>query len=108
ALRCFKIARIYDPADEGLNRYLDILGQRGVILELNPSQLPPEQTIGYRYYFSGGVRAFQKHDDKKAIRYFTLALIYNPDSKEADRYLEFLAQKHGVNIPIKNQTLPVP
>ncbi len=43
ALRCFKIAQIYDPADEELNRYLSILDKRGVVLELPPSQVPPER-----------------------------------------------------------------
>ena len=31
ALRCFKIAQIYDPADRALNLYLDVLKKRGVV-----------------------------------------------------------------------------
>ncbi len=97
ALRCFKIAQIYDPSDEGLNKYLVILDQRGVVLELPHSQLPPEQSIGYRYYLSEGFKAFQIHDDKKAIRYFKIAKIFYPDSKETDRYLRILYQRQGIS-----------
>jgi len=96
ALRCFIIAHLYDPADKDLNRYLSILDQRGVILELHPSQLPPERTIGFRYYFSGGIKAFQEHNDKKAILYFKIALIFNPASKESQRYLKILYQRQGL------------
>ena len=70
ALRCFKIAQIYDPPNnEDLNSYLDILEQRGVILEIHLSQ-PPEESIGYRYYLSGGIQALDRHDNQKAIRYY--------------------------------------
>ena len=84
AFRCFKIAQIYDPADEDLNKYLNILDQRGVVLEPQAPVVPPEQSTGYRYYFSEGIKAFQKYDDQKAIRYFKIALIFNSDSKESD------------------------
>src|ERR1035441_9600029 len=72
AIRCFKIAQIYDPSDKTLNRYLTILDQRGVVLELLPSSVPPEKTIGYRYYLSGGIIAFKEHDNEKAVRYFKI------------------------------------
>jgi len=97
AFRCFKIAQIYDPKSEDLNRYLDVLEQRGVSLELHPSQLPPEQTIGFRYYFSGGVEAFNNHNDEKAIRYFKIAKIFNPYSAESDEYLKILYQRQGLS-----------
>ena len=92
ALRCFKIAQIYDPSDAQLNRYLSILEQRGVILELHLSQLPPEKSIGYRYYLSKGVEAFRKRDYKKAIYDFNIAIIFYPDSKEANWYLQILGR----------------
>ncbi len=106
ALRCFKIAQIYDPADRDLNLYLDVLKKRGVILELPPSQLPPEQSIGYRYYLKEGIEALGKHDDKKAIHYFNIAIIFDPNSKKADRYLEILGQPIPQVIP-QSQSLPL-
>ncbi len=105
ALRCFKIAQIYDPSDEELNRYLSILKQRGVVLELPASQAAPEQSIGYRYYLNEGIEAFEKHDYKKAIHDFTIAVIFNPDSKEADRYLRILSVPVVAKIPTM---VPVP
>jgi Pilus formation protein N terminal region len=39
ALRCFKIAQIFDPNDKNLNKYLKILDRRGVILQLPSSQV---------------------------------------------------------------------
>jgi|GEM_PF-2223939 len=99
ALRYFKIAQIYDPDDNELKRYMGILDQRGVILELPPSLVPPEESIGYRYYLSEGIKAFQRHDDKKAIRYFTIAVIFNPASKEADRYLRILSVPAVPEVP---------
>jgi len=92
ALRCFKIAQIYDPTDADLNKYLAILDQRGIVLELQPSQLPPDESIGYKYYLSGGIKAFADHNNEKAIRYFKIAQIFNPDSKEALHYLIILGQ----------------
>ncbi len=91
AFRCFKIAQSYDPADEELNRYLDVLKKRGVVLVLPASLVSPGESTGYRYYFSEGIKAFKNHDDKKATHYFTTAIIFNPDSKEADRYLRILS-----------------
>src|ERR1700674_2385681 len=45
ALRCFKIAQIYDPNDAQLNTYIDTLDQRRAVLDQNPPQtigpLPP-------------------------------------------------------------------
>jgi len=89
ALHCFKIAHIYDPADQQVNEYLSILEQRGVVLEINLSK-PPENSIGYVYYFNGGVKAFRLHDDEKATRYFKIAKIFWPGSKDADHYLILL------------------
>src|ERR1039457_4023364 len=103
AFRCFKIAQIYDPKDEELNKYLDVLEQRGIVLELHPSGLPPEETIGFRYYFSGGVEAFNNYNDTKAIRYFKIALIFNPYSKESEQYLRLLYQRQGLPVPVENQ-----
>ena len=97
ALRCFKLAQIYDPSDEELKRYLSILDQRGVVLELPPSQLPPEKSIGYQYYFKEGIRASQERNDQKAIRYFKFALIFNPASKESVKYLKILYKRHGLS-----------
>jgi len=99
ALRCFKIAQIYDPGDEQLKSYLDILEKRGVSLELHPSPFPPEKTIGYIYYFNGGIKAFQVHNDKKAILYFKIALIFNPASKAAEWYLKILYSRRGMIFP---------
>jgi len=92
ALRCFTIAQSYDASDAELNRYLAILNQRGVVLVLSPSSVPPDQSIGYKYYFKEGVDAFEKHDVKKAAYDFTIAVIFYPDSQEADRYLQILSQ----------------
>src|SRR5665213_846419 len=50
ALRCFKIAQIYDPSDDEINKYLSILEQREVVLESAASRLSPQNSIGYRYY----------------------------------------------------------
>ena len=58
--------------------------------------MPPEKSIGYKYYLSGGIKAFQIHDDKKAIRYFNIAIIFYPGSKEARHYLEILGQRQEV------------
>ncbi len=90
AFRCFKIAQIYDPTDEDLNKYLSILDQRGIVL-VPASQASPGQSIGYRHYLKEGIEAFEKYDYKKAIHSFTIAVIFNPDSKEADRYLRILS-----------------
>ena len=101
ALRCFKIAEIYDPNDVQLKKYLDILKQEGVTYELPPSTVPPEESIGYKYYLQKGMEAYQSHDTTKAIYYFNIALIFYPDSKEADRYLRMMAQ------PVPQKVQPV-
>jgi hypothetical protein len=90
ALRCFAIAEIYDPSDKDLRSYLSILSQRGVVLVPPPAELHPEQSIGYRYYLSKAFKAFGVHDHKNAIRYFKIARIFNPSSKETLRYLTVL------------------
>jgi len=91
ALRCFKIAQIYDPNDDELKRYLSVLDQQGVVVELPSSQLSPQQGVGYRYYLKAGIKAFWEHDKEKAVRYLTIAIIFDPSSQEADRYLRILA-----------------
>jgi hypothetical protein len=108
AIRCFKIAQIYDPADKDLNLYLDILKNRGVVLELPVPQVPPEKSIGYRYYLSGGVMAYLMHDNKKAVRYFKIAIIFNPASKEAERYSKMLLQRQGLSFPVENPPSELP
>jgi len=92
ALRCFKIAQIYDPSDKELKNYINTLEQRSITLEVNKSTLPPEDSIGYKYYLKAGIEALQNHDKIKAIHDFNLALTFYPDSKDADRYLEELGQ----------------
>jgi len=99
ALRCFKIAQVYGPAEEDINQYLDVLNKKGVTLELSSSHVPPERSIGYRYYFSEGIKAFQKYDIKKALRYFKIAKIFDPASKESERYLSILDQMQGIENP---------
>jgi len=99
-LRFFKIAQIYDPANEELKRYLSIFDQKGVVFKLPPSLVPPAESIGYKYYFSGGIEAFQKHNDEKAVRYFKIALIFNPASRESERYLRILYQRQGLSYPV--------
>jgi hypothetical protein len=101
ALRCFKIAQIYDPANPDLIKYLNILDNMGVVLEQHPSNVPAEESIGYNYYLNGGIKAFEQHDNQKAIRYFSIAIIYYPDSKEADRYLQILSQPNPYSSPIQ-------
>lgn len=91
ALRSFKIAQIYDSSDEQLNNYISILEKRAVSVEQH-SSLHPDESVGYRYYLNKGIEAFQAHDNKKAAHYFNIAIIFNPDSKEADQYLENLGQ----------------
>jgi len=92
ALRCFKIAQIYDPSDPGVGQYLDALKKRSVTLELPASPGPSDDDPGYKYYLSKGIEALGQHDNIKAIHYFNIALIFDPGSKEADQYLEGLAQ----------------
>ncbi|MBF0570682.1 MAG: hypothetical protein HQL12_02300 [Candidatus Omnitrophica bacterium] len=109
ALRCFKIAQIYDPSDEQLNKYIRILEKKAVTFEPSPSELSPEESIGFKYYLSQGIEAFQKHDNKKAAYYFNIAIIFDPDSKEADQYLETLGQSvRQVVIPQAQPLLPLP
>jgi hypothetical protein len=105
ALRCFKIAQIYDPADEELNRYIDILEKKGVTIELPPSASAPEESAGYKYYLAKGVEAYRNHETSQAVHYFNLAIIFNPDSQEADNYLRLLSQK--VSFPEENQPRPL-
>ena len=106
ALRCFKLAQIYDPTDEDLKEYYLFLSQRGVVLELPVSRLPPEKSIGYKYYFENGIKAFRQYDDEKAIRYFKIAKIFYPGSKESDRYLRILYQRQGLNFLPENENVP--
>jgi len=100
ALRCFKIAQIYDPHDKKLKPYLEILQKRGVVLRIIPSKLPPERSIGFQYYFNGGLEAFHHFDDQKAIRYFEIALVFYPGSRESLRYLDILSHRHGLSLPV--------
>ena len=101
AIRCFKIAQIFDPSDEETSRYIDILEQKGVTLELPVPTGPADESVGYKYYLARGVEAYQDHEISQAVHYFNLAIIFNPDSKEADRYLQLLSQK--VSFPEANQ-----
>lgn len=105
ALYYFKIAQIYDHVDQELNHYLDILSQRGVVLQIPASPLPPEKSIGYGYYLKAGIEAYQQHDYINAVRYFNIAIIFYPDSKEADQYLKILGQPIEPVMP-QTQALP--
>ncbi len=105
ALRCFKIAQIYDPSDEEVKKYIDILEKKGEALELPPSTLPPDESIGYKYYLAKGIEAYQKHETSLAVRYFNLTVIFNPDSREADNYLQLLSQK--VTFTEEHQSRPL-
>ncbi|MBF0511701.1 MAG: hypothetical protein HQL13_05150, partial [Candidatus Omnitrophica bacterium] len=107
ALRCFTLAQIYDPDDKELQRYLDLLKHSSK--ETSSSvKLSPEQSIGYKYYYSEGLKAFHEYDNQKARRYFSIALIYYPDSLEAARYLKILENGENVRPPQVEEVLPKP
>jgi len=98
ALRCFKIAQIYDPSDVEVNRYISILEEKAANVDLaSSSQTLPKESIGYRYYLEAGINAYQAHDNIKAIHYFNLAIVFNPDSKEVDQYLQDLSQSTSIS-----------
>ena len=100
ALRCFKIAQIYDPTDEAVNKYIHLLQDQAGSEETPETQSPPEGAVGYKYYLALGIGAFQKNEINKAVHYFNLALIFNPDSTEADQYLRTLSSSANSNIEI--------
>lgn len=106
AVSFFKIAQTYNPFDQELNRYLTILGQKGIVFESPLSQFSQRDIEVYRYYFGEAMKALWRHDDKKAIRYFKIAKIFNPASTDVDWYLAVLYQRLGaVEIP---KAVPVP
>ncbi|MDE2027950.1 MAG: hypothetical protein KGK03_06815 [Candidatus Omnitrophica bacterium] len=90
ALRFFKIAQVYDPYAPELEDYLAVLKRRGVVLQPAVFHGKPAESEGYTFYMAAGIKAFKAQDDKDAIRYFKIAQIYWPQSKEAKLYLNIL------------------
>ncbi len=52
-----------------------------------------DQSIGYQYYFKKGVKSFDEHDDQKALRYFKIAQIYDPNDEDLNKFLDILKQR---------------
>lgn len=103
ALHYFILAGIYNPEAEQPEHYLDILNQRGVMLE---PLSRADQLIGYQYYFNKGVSAFERQQNSKALRYFNLALIFDPYALDPDKYIDILTQKHFEGLPSGTAALP--
>jgi len=49
-----------------------------------------DQSIGYQYYFHNGVKALKEHHEKKALYYFKIAQIFDPNDKDLKKYLNIL------------------
>ncbi len=106
AIRCFKVAQIYDPSDPELIQYLNVLAQKGVIF-ISPAPDLTKEMEAYEYYLTGALKAAQVHDDKKAIRYLKIAKIFYPASKDVDGYLKILYQRQKAGVPVENQPVLV-
>jgi len=75
-----------------------------VFMAALPLSALADQSIGYQYYFKAGIRAFKEHQDKKALYYFEIAQIYDPNDEDLKRYLNVLMP--GSSIPVLQAILP--
>ncbi len=49
-----------------------------------------DQSIGYQYYFKEGLKAFKQHNSHKALRFFLIAQIYDPNDTDLNGYINIL------------------
>ena len=99
ALRCFKLAQIFDSSDKKLSDYIAILEKRASNPEPSVASIPIGQMTGFHYYLKMGIEAFHNKDIPLATHYFRIAEIFNPYSQEVEGYLEKIGQEPAMTEP---------
>lgn len=87
ALRYFIIAQIFNPSSEKAGQYIESLYDRGI--QLDPFSRE-DQLLGYQYYVTLGIEAYDNNQDAQAQKYFILAKIFDPNGPDPDRFLKQL------------------
>ena len=97
ALRCFKIAQVFDSSDTQLNGYIKTLENTDIAI-VSKEASPSENSQAYQLYLHNGIEAYKAGDYKTASHDLNLAIVFYPDSKEADHYLQLLGERSSQQV----------